>query len=220
MRVLFSDEQLIDTTSKVTSLQDLILRLGYKHASTGCYRTVKKALHRLQIDSSHFRIKVNYESPSYHAKYLTSSARRKFISERGNKCEECGLETWREKPAALEVHHLDGNQINSQYDNLQVLCLQCHAQTPNWRGRRTKETCKLYIKDKVKKISLCACGCKKDLKAKTCSKCYRLTSRVFEVTKEELELLIAQHSWVAIGKMFGVSDNAIRKRAKLYGLLR
>lgn len=36
----------------------------------------------------------------------------------------------------------------------------------------------------------------------------------FEVSKEELEKLVSQYPMTTIGKMFGVSDNAIRKRCK------
>jgi hypothetical protein len=39
--------------------------------------------------------------------------------------------------------------------------------------------------------------------------------RRFQTTKDELEALLKNHSLVAIGKLFGVSDNAVRKRCKL-----
>jgi hypothetical protein len=41
----------------------------------------------------------------------------------------------------------------------------------------------------------------------------------FNVSKEELETLLKENSYCAIGRMFGVSDNAIRKRAKKYGII-
>jgi len=47
----------------------------------------------------------------------------------------------------------------------------------------------------------------------------KVEKRVFEVSKEELKTLIENNSLVKIGKMFGVSDNAIRKRAKRMGIL-
>ena len=45
------------------------------------------------------------------------------------------------------------------------------------------------------------------------------TKRKFNVSKEELEKLISTTSMLAIGRMFGVSGNAVRKRAKLFGIL-
>lgn len=40
----------------------------------------------------------------------------------------------------------------------------------------------------------------------------------FEVSKKELEKLISENTYVEVGKMFGVSDNAIKKRAKKMGI--
>jgi hypothetical protein len=38
----------------------------------------------------------------------------------------------------------------------------------------------------------------------------------FEISKEELEKLIKEKPFTQIGKMFGVTDNAIRKKCKKY----
>lgn len=43
--------------------------------------------------------------------------------------------------------------------------------------------------------------------------------RKFEVTKEELEQLIKNDTWVSIARRFGVSDTSIRKRAKRLGVM-
>lgn len=41
----------------------------------------------------------------------------------------------------------------------------------------------------------------------------------FKVTKEELTELMKIKNFCQIGRIFGVSDNAIRKRAKKYGVV-
>jgi very-short-patch-repair endonuclease len=46
----------------------------------------------------------------------------------------------------------------------------------------------------------------------------RITKLKFEVSKEELEKLILEKPMTDIGKMFGVSDHAIRKRCKRLGI--
>lgn len=43
--------------------------------------------------------------------------------------------------------------------------------------------------------------------------------KVTRPTKEELAELIESTSWVGIGRLYGVSDNAVRKWAKSYGIL-
>ena len=45
------------------------------------------------------------------------------------------------------------------------------------------------------------------------------TRKVTRPSKEELSKLIESTSWTQIGKMFDVSDNAIRKWAKKYQLI-
>lgn len=58
-----------------------------------------------------------------------------LIQERGHKCEDCGLEEWKTQPIPLELEHCDGNNKNNTKENLKLLCCNCHALTPTWRGR-------------------------------------------------------------------------------------
>jgi len=52
------------------------------------------------------------------------------------------------------------------------------------------------------------------------SKCSNMNSRrAKRPTKEELEKDIEEMSWLAIGKKYGVSDNAVRKWAKAYKII-
>ena len=62
------------------------------------------------------------------------------------------------------------------------------------------------------------CGGVKTGKAEKCSKCALQENRQFDVSREKLKQLIYATLFVEIGKMFGVSDNAIRKRCKSFGL--
>jgi HNH endonuclease len=50
-------------------------------------------------------------------------------------CEECGLSAWRGEPLPLELHHVSGDPSDNRIQNLQLLCPNCHAITPNWGGR-------------------------------------------------------------------------------------
>jgi len=58
--------------------------------------------------------------PDWVKKYL--------ISERGHKCEVCGLEEWLGGPAPLVVDYLDNNSHNSAEENLQLICPNCKSQ--------------------------------------------------------------------------------------------
>jgi hypothetical protein len=38
----------------------------------------------------------------------------------------------------LELDHVDGDKTNNQLDNLRMICPNCHALTPTYRGKNTK----------------------------------------------------------------------------------
>jgi hypothetical protein len=58
-----------------------------------------------------------------------------LLQERGHRCEDCGLSEWKDQPIPIELEHTDGNNENHSKENLKLLCCNCHALTPTWRGR-------------------------------------------------------------------------------------
>lgn len=116
------------------------------------------------------------------------------------------------------VHHIDGNRINNEFSNLQVLsasehsilhhsmsgdsltkeikCLQCDKLF--WQKESTQKFCSVPCVNKYRSLD------KTFLKDPT-------------ITKELLDSLIPTNTWVALGKMFGYSDNGIKKRAIALG---
>lgn len=62
--------------------------------------------------------------------------RNYLIKESGNKCSKCGWNIIHSvtKKCPLEINHIDGNPTNNDISNLEVLCPNCHALTPNFRA--------------------------------------------------------------------------------------
>lgn len=58
--------------------------------------------------------------------YGTGQARyrARAFKKYGKKCKKC---SYSKEPRMLDVDHIDSNRENNQIDNLQVLCVWCHA---------------------------------------------------------------------------------------------
>lgn len=54
------------------------------------------------------------------------------------KCENCGLDKWLGKDIPLQLHHINGNHNDNSFDNLQILCPNCHSLTDNYTAKNKK----------------------------------------------------------------------------------
>ena len=116
------------------------------------------------------------------------------------------------------VHHLDGNKMNNRSENLIVLLEIMHPKLHAWidRGLEFKSDNSFQILE----CSLCSLTLQ-GTNEKYCSdECFKLDLRKVErPSKEILRDDIDTMSWLAIGRKYGVSDNAVRKWAKKYGII-
>jgi len=55
-----------------------------------------------------------------------------------NRCEDCGLTSWRGRPLAMALHHINGDGNDNTLENLRLLCPNCHSQTENFAGRNAR----------------------------------------------------------------------------------
>lgn len=63
------------------------------------------------------------------------SVKKYLIEKNGRCCEQCSRTMWNSKPIPLDLHHIDGNRNNNTIENVQLLCLNCHGQTSNFKIR-------------------------------------------------------------------------------------
>ncbi len=67
---------------------------------------------------------------------LDPRARRaRLVKERGHQCEVCKLIVWMDKPIPLEADHINGDSTLNTRENLRLICPNCHAQTPTYKGK-------------------------------------------------------------------------------------
>lgn len=143
---------------------------------------------------------------------VTSKLRKKLIEDniKKNECELCGISEWRNQKLTLELHHMDGNKFNNNLNNLQILCPNCHSLTPNHSHHKQE---KKFIN---RKKNFCKCGKEIGLRSKLCFECYSMGERKVSNRPNIKELieLVKINGYKKTGKMFNVSDNAIRKWIK------
>lgn len=140
-------------------------------------------------------------------------------------CEICHQSKWLDQLIPLELHHKDGNHYNNSFDNLQILCPNCHALQNGNSGSNIGTYTKILKEDQNILKNYCIdCGTEISNKATRCKSCAAKELYKEQIknrpTREELKKLIRTTPFVQIGKMYGVSDNAIRKWCNVYNLPR
>lgn len=158
------------------------------------------------------------------------------------KCEKCGLSTWLDEEIPLELHHKNGNHYDNNFENLIILCPNCHALEENRQTKKDYDNkhqdIQYSYKEKInnqqqqkkeKKKNYCIdCGKEIKLTSTRCQECYhKFTRGIFTVplnempvTRDELKQLIRTMPFTKIGEKFGISDNGIRKWCDKYNLPR
>lgn len=139
----FSKEEIQQFVKDSRSYAELARKIGYDDVSKNgsAYRAVHQMIDVLNLDTSHFKCQgwnkdnFDYSRFRYGKKIKSSEALNAITLLRGHKCENCGLEEWQGKQIPLEVHHIDGDELNSDLNNLQILCPNCHALTDNYKGK-------------------------------------------------------------------------------------
>ena len=175
------------------------------------------------------------ESKNYKA--LSNWARRYLLELHEYKCTECGWCTPNPilgRPI-LTVDHIDGNWKNNKFDNLKVICYNCHTLTPTFgnMNRGSESGMRPYASERSrngytgaprdvdpKEIPVCDCGNPMSFRAYSCSSCYLKNRNKNLPTVEELKDSLLEYNLVFshVGSHYGVSDNAVRKWCRKHGL--
>jgi hypothetical protein len=154
MKHSYTNEELQKAISLSFSIANVLKLLGLAPKG-GNYRTIKKRIKSLNIDTSHFTGQGWNKNKVYkryfksvlladilkkNVDYSSHKLKNRLLYEglKQRKCEQCELTEWNDKPLSLELHHIDGDYLNNTIENLLLLCPNCHSCTENYRGKNKK----------------------------------------------------------------------------------
>lgn len=147
----FTRQEIEEFVQNSYSYASLAEKMGYNNRAGSCCATLQAMVRELNLDVSHFKgqgwnlSNFDYDRFRNGATIKSSAAVNALSYIRGRRCEKCQNETWDGQPIPLEVHHKDGDSLNNEMDNLELVCPNCHALTDNYRGKN--------INNGLKKIS-------------------------------------------------------------------
>ncbi|MDX6623315.1 MAG: hypothetical protein QOE75_1247 [Solirubrobacterales bacterium] len=140
--------------------------------------------------------------------------------------EMCGQgETWNGNPMGMILDHINGIRDDHRLENLRILCPNCAATLPTHCGRKNKITrarrecrhCGQSFVPSTGGQRYCSrsCGVRWDrshLRGKPNPSIRKSERPPYEKLLAELEAT----SYCAVGRKYGVSDNAVRKWVRFY----
>ena len=149
MNTKFTKENLINIVSNSISKRECLIKLNMKPYG-GNYRIFDQYVSKYNIDISHFLGQgwnVNNSPADIKPieKYLNNEIpitsyklKKRLIKDglKSHKCEICNNIHWNGKDIPLELHHINGNNKDNSFSNLQLLCPNCHALTKYYRNRK------------------------------------------------------------------------------------
>lgn len=235
----YTEEQARKAIASSYSWAESLRKLGLC-PSGGAWRVLKKYAEQWAIPTDHFDPsrctggnlsqvarpleKVLVENSTYSRQHV----KRRLFAE-GLKepvCEMCGQgEMWHGRPMGMILDHINGVRNDHRLENLRIVCPNCAATLDTHCGRKNrvekaKRSCRRCGADFVpsrpqQRYCSRACGTRWD-RSKLRGRPDPGERRVDRPPYEQLLAEIKATSYCAVGRKYGVSDNAVRKWVRFY----
>lgn len=218
MKEKWNKENILYIIENSNTYTQVLKKLKLRTAGSN-YETLKKYINLYDIDISHFKL---FGSNSHFCKKFTLNeilieksnySNRTFLKERlykegykERKCELCGQdENWNNMKISLILDHKNGVYNDHRLENLRIVCPNCNAGLETHCGKNVTYEKKEKIREKYKS----------SLTDKQIDRFLNLR----KTKRPEYDILIncvKSIGFSATGKLYGVSDNSIRKWIKTY----
>lgn len=142
-------KNLIDAVKTSKSYAEVLRKINLKPAG-GNYIQLKKYISEDNLDVSHFTGQawnknkkhktkaISLKDKLVNNKYVNSNRLRLQLISSGifeSICSNCKNDKWLGLDIPLELDHINGKREDNRIENLRILCPNCHALTPTYRGK-------------------------------------------------------------------------------------
>lgn len=219
----WSEENVLEAIKNAECKSDVLRNMGLS-MSSGNFQTLDKFCKQYFIDVSSFEYKnnrgfkwnkviTNDNLFTQDSKSSTQTVKYRIITQNllDYSCQKCHNKgEWQGEKLSLQLDHINGVNDDHRLENLRFLCPNCHAQTTTYCMGAVKAAKRQQKQEKKMAQKIINSQNQKNKRG-----IRKVENRP---TKEELQKMIDTIPYVTIAKMYGVSDNAIKKWAIRYGI--